>query len=67
MNASAQQFLNSFDQLARDDQQEVAREILHRTANLDNPPLSDEELIGQADELFLKLDEADACRILTSS
>lgn len=60
MNASAQQFLNSFDQLARDDQEEVAREILRRTAEFDAPPLSDEELTGQADELFLKLDEAEA-------
>ena len=60
MTDSAQQVLNSFDQLTRDDQQEVAREILRRTANLDFSPLSDEQLVGQADELFLKLDEAEA-------
>jgi hypothetical protein len=60
MNANAQQLLDRFDQLPRDDQREVAREILRRTASFDVPPLSDEELVGQAHELFLKLDEAEA-------
>ncbi len=60
MNANAQQLLSSFDKLAHDDQQVVAREILRRTADLDVPSLSDEELTGQADELFLKFDEAEA-------
>ena len=60
MNANAQQLLSSFDQLPSDDQREVAREILRRTAEFDVPSLSDDELIGQADELFLKLDEVEA-------
>ena len=60
MNANAQQLLSSFDQLPDDDKQAVAREILRRTAAFDVPSLSDEELIGQADELFLKLDQAEA-------
>ena len=60
MNANAQQLLDSFDQLPHDDQLEVAREILRRTTNLDVPLVSDEELISQANELFLKLDGAEA-------
>lgn len=60
MNANAQQLLSSFDQLPSADQREVAREILRRTADLDVASLSGHELIGQADELFLKLDEAEA-------
>lgn len=57
MNANAQQLLDRFDRLPHDDQREVAREILRRTADFEVPPLSDEQLIGQADELFLKLDQ----------
>lgn len=60
MNAKAQQLLTSFDRLAYAEQQAVALEILRRTADFDIPALSDEELIGQAEELFLKLDKAEA-------
>jgi predicted HAD superfamily phosphohydrolase len=60
MNTTAMQLLDRFDQLPRNDQQDVAREILRRTVEFDVPPLSDEELVEQADALFLKLDEAEA-------
>ena len=60
MNTNAQQLLDHFDRLPQEDQREVAREILRRTADFDAPPLSDEELVRQADDLFLKLDQAEA-------
>ncbi len=60
MNVSAQQLLERFDRLSRDEQQEVAREILRRAADFQSPPLSDEQLVEQAEELFLKLDRAEA-------
>lgn len=60
MNATAQNLLERFDELPRNDQQEVAREILRRTAEFESAPLSDEELTQHADELFLELDRAEA-------
>lgn len=60
MTAAVQQLLEHFDRLATDDQQQVAQEILRRTADYDLSPLSDEALLQQADELFLALDRAEA-------
>jgi hypothetical protein len=60
MNATAQNLLERFDALSRDDQREVAREILRRTAEFESAPLSDEDLTQNADELFLELDRAEA-------
>jgi hypothetical protein len=60
MKVRAQQLLEGFDRLSRDDRQEVAREILRRAADFESPPLSDEKLVQQAEELSLKLDQAEA-------
>ncbi|KAM3094504.1 hypothetical protein ACKFKF_27185 [Phormidesmis sp. 146-12] len=58
MNNGLQQILDSFDQLPEVEKQQVAVEILRRTANLDTP-LSDEALILNAEALFLSLDESE--------
>lgn len=60
MSTSAQEILQSFDQLPEAEKQEVAAEILRRTINFDLPPLSDEELVLSAEELFSELDRGEA-------
>jgi hypothetical protein len=60
MTSSVQQFLQSFDLLPDAEQRELAWEILRRTVNFDLPPLSDEELVLSAEELFLELDRREA-------
>ncbi|KAM3093381.1 hypothetical protein ACKFKG_19590 [Phormidesmis sp. 146-35] len=58
MNNGLQQILDSFDQLPEVEKQQVAVEILRRTANSDIP-LSDEALVLNAEALFLSLDESE--------
>ena len=48
--------LESFDELPEREKQEVASAILRRTLRFDLPPLTDDDLIAQADELFHELD-----------
>jgi hypothetical protein len=52
-----QEILHCFELLSEGDKQELATEILRRSLTLDSPPLSDEQLIGTAEELFLQLDD----------
>jgi hypothetical protein len=56
MTALAQEILNSFDKLPDTEQLEIALEILKRLVNFDFPPLTDEDLVLNAEELFLILD-----------
>jgi hypothetical protein len=60
MGTSAQNIIESFDELPESEKQEVASVILRRTINFDMPALSDEELILSAEELFLELDRREA-------
>ncbi len=60
MTASAKSILESFDELPEPEKREVARAILRRTLHLGVPPLSDEDLVAQADELFRELDACEA-------
>ena len=60
---AAQQVLRSFDHLPLEEQREVAVEILRRTASLDLPPLSDEELVLSAEALFPELDRTDSSKL----
>lgn len=57
MNSRSQQLLNAFEQLPEMEKQQVVAEILRRTITQDIPALSDEELIVNAEALFLSLDE----------
>jgi hypothetical protein len=56
MSQAVQNFLNSFNRLNESEQWEITSEILKRTLNFDFPSLTDEELIQNAEELFLELD-----------
>jgi hypothetical protein len=58
MNNGSQQILDSFEQLTETEKQQVAVEILRRTANLEIS-LSDEALALNAEALFLSLDKSE--------
>ncbi|EDZ93339.1 hypothetical protein AmaxDRAFT_3854 [Limnospira maxima CS-328] len=68
MNTLAQEILKNFDDLPTTEQQAIllrrrfanAAEILKRVINFDVPPLTDEDLVLNAEELFLALDEQEA-------
>jgi hypothetical protein len=57
---SAQQIIDSFEQLPELEKQKVAYEILRRSVQLEVPSLSDEELVNAAEDLFLTLDAREA-------
>jgi len=60
MTALVQELLDTFDRLTDSERLDLVREILKRTAYLDFPPLSDEDLVLNAEELFLELDGQEA-------
>lgn len=60
MSALAEEILKNFDKLSNPEQLEIAREILRRIVDLDFPALADEELVLNAEELFLALDQEEA-------
>ncbi|NEP12613.1 MAG: hypothetical protein F6K14_20875 [Symploca sp. SIO2C1] len=60
MTVVAEEILRTFDALPNVEQLEIALEILRRLANFDFPPLIDEDLVLNAEELFLALDQQEA-------
>jgi hypothetical protein len=60
MTAQVQEMLHTFDLLPESDKRELAGEILRRSLMLGVPALSDEQLVGAAEELFLQLDRSEA-------
>jgi hypothetical protein len=56
MFAAAQQLIESFDVLPEASKFEVALEILRRTKDFEFPPLTDNELMANAEETFLELE-----------
>ncbi|MBD2089514.1 hypothetical protein H6F67_06565 [Microcoleus sp. FACHB-1515] len=60
MTTSAQELLELFDRLPESEQLDLALEIFKRILHLDFPPLTDEELAFNAEELFLELDRQEA-------
>lgn len=60
MTALVQELLNTFDQLTDSERLDLVLEILKRTSDLQFPPLSDEDLVRNAERLFLELDEQEA-------
>jgi hypothetical protein len=57
MSTNAQQLLASFDALPEAAKFEVAVEILRRTKGFEFPPLTDNELVANAEAIFLELDQ----------
>lgn len=60
MTAAAQQLVESFDHVPDPEKRSVASEILHRFVQLDLPPLSDDDLVMNAEEVILELDRREA-------
>ena len=60
MTASVEEILNAFDSLTDSERLNLLLEILKRTVYLDFPPLSDEDLVLNAEGLFLELDRQEA-------
>ncbi len=60
MTAVVQKLLKSFEQLTDSEQLELASEILKRVTHLDFPPLSNEDLVLNTEELFLELDKQES-------
>jgi hypothetical protein len=60
MVTSVREILDTFDSLTESEQQEIALEILKRVSNLNLPSLSDNDLILNAEALFLELDRQEA-------
>ncbi len=60
MNTLAQEIIKNFDNLPNTEQKAIAIEILKRVIDFDVLPLTDEDLLLNAEELFLALDEQEA-------
>lgn len=60
MTTSVKEFLSNFDRLPESERLDVAVEILRRVVQLEFPPLSEEDLIFNAEELFLECDRQEA-------
>jgi hypothetical protein len=60
MSNSAKSIIESFDELSEEEKREVARAILRRALRFDSPPLTDDDLVTQAEDLFLDLDKREA-------
>lgn len=60
MTALVQELLDTFDRLTDSERLEITLEILKRVAHLDFPPLSDEDLVLNAEGIFLDLDKQEA-------
>lgn len=56
MTTTAENLISVFDALPEPEKHEVATVILRRTLDFDYPPLTDEELTLNAEQLFLELD-----------
>jgi hypothetical protein len=57
MSLSPQDLLHSFDVLPQPEQRLVLTEICRRAAQWDADPLSDDELVREADAVFQMLDQ----------
>lgn len=59
MTVAVQNLLNAFERLDDFEKKELALEIMRRLLHLDFPPLTDEELIFNAEAIFLELDRSE--------
>jgi len=56
MTQPGKNILESFDRLPEAEKREVASAILRRALRFESLPLTDEEFVAQADEIFRELD-----------
>ena len=56
MPTVVENILHSFEALPEADKRELAAEIMRRFLRFESPPLSDDDLVGNAENLFLDLD-----------
>lgn len=60
MTSVVHEFLSTFDRLPDSERLEIGLEILKRVIHLDFPPLSDEDLVLNAEAIFLEFDKQEA-------
>ena len=60
MPASVADILRAFERLSEPEKKDLTAEILRRSAHWDWPVLSDEDLVLNAEQLFLELDKSEA-------
>lgn len=67
MTGTVLKILEEIEQLPELERRELASEVLRRMALLDAPPLTDDELVAEAEAVFLALDRAEAADDPTAS
>jgi hypothetical protein len=60
MSTTVEEILDSFDHLSEAEKRELASEIIRRIVVFDLPLLTDEELVLNAEALFLELDQRES-------
>lgn len=60
MTILVEELLNTFELLTDSERLYLVLEILKRTVDLEFPPLSDDDLILNAEGIFLELDEEES-------
>jgi len=60
MTTAVLELLRSFESLADSDKRELAAEILRRSVDFEYLPLSDEDLVRNAEDLFVELDRGES-------
>ncbi|WP_445171540.1 hypothetical protein [Microcoleus sp.] len=60
MTILVEELLKTFERLTDSERLHLVLEILKRTVYLDFPPLSDDDLVLNAEGLFLELDEEES-------
>lgn len=60
MTQTTQNIISTFDRLPSAEQKEITKIILRRNLEIETPSVSDEELVLNAEELFLELDRSEA-------
>ena len=60
MSTAVQNILRSYESLPEFEKRELAYEILRRSLRFNFPPVSDDELVQNAEELFLEFDQRES-------
>ncbi len=60
MTQLAENLISTFDRLPLTEQKEVTKLILKRNIEIDIPPVTDDELVLAAEDIFLELDRREA-------